>query len=155
LFTPDYLSNENKRKLQKLQERLEKSTDFQTRNETELLIQEIKAEAIPYTSCDLEKLSELKNQILDQMYILQGLRKAQSVEVFQVHLKNIDFQIQTKLMEKTIEEKNRMRPGEGPNAKDKLGGITQIVREGKKKKVMGRRRWTIDMEELEGHSSQE
>jgi hypothetical protein len=147
LFNITYLSNDRIRQLRKLNERLANTTDQRVRNETNLLIQEIQNEAIPYTSCDLFKAAELRNQILDKIVTLNSLGKAQSVEIFQMHLKEVDFHIETKRMEEALKEKNRVKPDEGPNLREHATSLNDLKKEKRKQAVKGRTRWTVGMDE--------
>lgn len=133
---------------------MEHSNDPRQRNECNLIIQEILAEAMPYTSCDLEQAQELRDQLVSQMMILSGLGKAQSVEVFQHHIRDVEFHIETKKMETAMKEKmlkdSKLSPSysdDAPYAKDRPQSINQLQKENRKKRASGRSRWVIGMED--------
>ena len=149
MFGLTYLSDDRNRQLRKLQERLSTATDNRVRNETDLLIQEILNEAIPYTRCDLYQANELRNQLLDKMSVLQGLGKAGSVEFMQGYLREVDYHIQTKQMEENLKEKNLLRPGEGGNLVERSSGVNTAIKESRerRKQAKGRTRWVIGMDE--------
>jgi hypothetical protein len=149
MFNLSYLPTDRKRQLRKLQEKLATDIDHRARNETNLLIQEIMAEAKPYLSCDKYQLHELKNQLLDSISTLSQLGKRDSVESFQMHLKDVDFRLQTLMMEEALAEKDKLKSEEGPNLRERSTTLTELKREHKKKKqeARGHTRWTIGMED--------
>jgi hypothetical protein len=149
MFNLSYLSTDRKRTLRRLQERAATTTNYESRNEANLLIQEIMAEAKPYTSCDLYEASELKNQLLDQVAILSNLGKTQQAEAFQIHLKDLDFYIQTKQMEAKMAEKSLPLNDEPATMEDRSMTINSLVMAKRKQKAMGRTRWVIGMEDDE------
>jgi hypothetical protein len=123
MFGLMYLSDERKRALRKLEERLANSSEPRGREEAKLLIQEIMNEAIPYQACDIYKATELKNQLMDQVSILTNLGKVQMAEAFQVHLRDIDFHIQTKQIRQTCAiMRSRFWIFNGPRKKSKPWG---------------------------------
>jgi hypothetical protein len=149
VFGLSYLSTDRKRALRKLQDRVANTTDPQTRNEANLLIQEIMAEAKPYLNCDIYEASELKNQLLDQVATLVNLGKTQQAEAFQVHIKDLDFFIQTKQMEQKLAEKEKEIPkqDESTALRERSVTIHSLKKDKRKKQAMGRTRWVIGMED--------
>jgi hypothetical protein len=152
LFGLVYLSNERKRQLSKLNERLAHVADPRTHRDTELMIQEIMAEAKPYTKCDIYEVNELRNQIMDQISVLRNLGKSQSVESFQMHLRDIEFHLQTLQMAEVVKEKAILKRDEGSNLVDRTPTISPRVA-ATKRRAMGRTRWQIGMDdEVEGQN---
>ncbi len=145
MFNLKYLSNERKRQLRKLQERLETAQEQRTRNEANLLIQEIQSEAESYLTCDKYKLTELKNQIQDNISTLVGLGKSESAESFRIYLKEVDFRLQTVMMEEALAEKEKLKTDEPSNLRDRIPSINDLQKEKRKKQAMGRTRWVIGM----------
>jgi hypothetical protein len=148
MFGLAFLSNEKKKILEKLQSRLSLASSPLLRNETQLAIQEIEAQAKPYQQCDLAEADELRTQLLTKMNILANIGKINSIEVFRMHLKDVEFHIATlQMAEKLQEEKRTLQPEEGPNAKDKAPTLNSMKKEKKKKEAFGHQRWTIDFED--------
>lgn len=147
MFELSYLSNENKRALEKLQDRLTKATTPQIRNETELAIQEILARAKPYTRCDLIEADELRSQLLNKINVLAGLGK--SAESFRMHLREVEFHMQTVQMQEVLKEKQKheMRPEEPPNLRDRIPTLGSMKRDKKKKEAFGSHRWQIGFDD--------
>lgn len=142
MFNLSYMSNENKRALERLQDRLSKAETAPTRNEIELTIQEIMAKAKPYTQCDLVEADELRSQLLNKISILSNLGK--STESFRMHLREVEFHMQTVQMEEIIKEKQReFKPHEPPNQRGKLGR----EKAKKHKEAFGSHRWQIGFED--------
>jgi len=156
LFGLSYIPTDRKRQLRKLQDRLANAGNPKTRNETNLLIQEIMSEAKPYLSCDKFELQELKNQLLENITALSTIGKAQSVESFQMYLKEVDFRLQTLLMEETLKEKDRLRPDEAPNLKERSISQNQLEKQRIKKKqeARGHTRWVIGMDDEDDNPSE-
>lgn len=148
MFGLVYLSNENQKLLQKLEERLAKTQNRQLRNETQLAIQEIRNKAIPYTECDLIQAEELKSQLLQKLNTVIGLGKRASAEAFRIPLKDVEFHIQTLQMKEIMLEKEKMgQPDEPPTLEDKLITISEQKREQKRKKTFQGQRWLVGMED--------
>lgn len=149
MFGLSYLSSDKKLLLAKLQDRLASAESPRVHNETELSIQQILSEAIPYTQCDLMQADELRSQLMRQITTLQGLGKIASVESFLMHLRDLEFYIQTKKMEETLAEQTRLKNDQPPNLRnDRTPSLNSHDREKKKKKqTFGRTRWTVDMDE--------
>lgn len=146
MFDLSFLSSENKRILEKLQERLTKTTTPQLRNETELLIQETLAKAKSYKECDLFESDELRSQLLNKINILARLGK--STEAFQVHLRDVEFHIQRLQMQETVREQQKLKPPEEPpNLRDKSTTLNKLERDRKRKQAFGRQRWQIGFDD--------
>ena len=114
------------------------------------------SEAKPYLSCDKFELQELKNQLLENITALSTIGKAQSVESFQMYLKEVDFRLQTLLMEETLKEKDRLRPDEAPNLKERSISQNQLEKQRIKKKqeARGHTRWVIGMDDEDDNPSE-
>lgn len=146
MFGLVYLSTDRKRILRKLQEKLTECGDARERNEINLQIQEIYGEAEPYLNCDKFKLNELKNQILDQMRILNSLGK--TTEAFDVNLRDVEYRLQTVIMEEAAAEKGRVKNIDPPNMNgERSVSMTSLKQDKKKKQAMGRTRWVIGMDD--------
>lgn len=146
MFGLKYLSTDRKRILRRLQEKLTECGDLRERNEINLQIQEIYNEAEPYLNCDKFKLNELKNQILDNMRMLAGIGK--TTEAFEVNLRDVEYRLQTVMMEEAAAEKGRLKGTEPPNMNgERATGVKSLEREKKKKQAMGRTRWVIGMDD--------
>lgn len=148
MFGLTFLSNEKQKILQKLEDRLSKATTPQARNETLLAIQEIRAQAKPYMQCDLLEADELKSQLLQKINTLVGLGKSASAEVFQLHLKDVDFHMQTMQMSEIMREKDKTldAAGEGPNLADRAASLSSIERDKKRKEAFSHR-WVVGFED--------
>ena len=149
MFGLTYLSNEKQRLLRQYEERLTTVQDRQLRNETQLAIQELRSQAKLLKDCDLIEADELKSQLLQKINTLSGLGKAGSVEAFRLHLKDVDFHIQTLQMKETMKEKekDKLDPGEAPNLADRGPTITSQRKEKKRKEAFNQHRWLIGMED--------
>jgi hypothetical protein len=146
MFNLVYLPADKKRAIEKLQDRLSKTTSAQVRNETLLLIQELEAEAKPYQQCDLYEADELRSQLLNKINTLARLGK--SVEPFLLHLRDVDFHIQTLQMRESLREQEKFKaPEEPPNLRDKSVSLAKIARDKKRKEAFGRHRWQIGFED--------
>lgn len=147
MFNITYLSNDKNRVLRKLQDRLATATDPRVRNETDLLIQEVLAEAKPYQQTDMYEASELRNQLMEKIMTLQGLKKP--TETLQYYLREVDFHIQTLQMAEKLKESKKMDSEEGPTIHDRATSINDLNRDRRKKKAVGRTRWVIGMDDDE------
>lgn len=141
MFNLSYLSNENKRALERLQEKLTKLTHPQQRNEVELTIQEIMAKAKPYLDCDLAEADELRNQLLSKINVLAGLGK--STESFRMHLRDVEFHIQTLQMKEVAKEETKLHHDEPPNQRDKMSQKKQKTKD----EAFGSHRWQIGFDD--------
>jgi hypothetical protein len=148
MFGLTFLSDENRKLLAKLESRLATATTPQLRNETQLAIQDLRNREVLLKECDLENAEALKSQLLNKINTLSGLGKAGSVEVFLMHLKDVEFHIQTLQMKIALDEKNKMaQPDQAPNLADKAPTVTSIEKEKKKQQTFGDHRWTIGFED--------
>lgn len=148
MFGLTYLSNDKQRLLRQYEERLTTVQDRQLRNETQLAIQELRSQAKPLKDCDLIEAEELKSQLLQKINTLSGLGKAGSVEAFKIHLKDVDFHIQTLQMKDTLSEQEKMKqPAEAPNLADRGPTITSQRKEKKRQEAFNQHRWLIGMED--------
>lgn len=148
MFGLSFLSTENRKLLEKLESRLATAKTPLIRNETQLAIQDVRNKERLLKECDLAEAEDLKTQLLSKINILTGLGKVGSVEVFQMHLKDVEFHIQTLQMKTVLEEKNKMsQPDEAPNLKEKSATISSIRREKKKQQTFGDTRWTINFDD--------
>jgi hypothetical protein len=143
-----YLANNKQRLLQKLEDDLTKAKDRQSRNEIQLAILELRNQAKLYQQCDLLEAEELKNQLLQKINVLSGLGKLGSVEAFRVHLRDVEFHIQTlQIKESMLEkEKDKLDPGEPPNLADRGPSKSSIKKE-KKREEAFQHRWMLGMED--------
>lgn len=154
MFGLKYLSNEKKALLAKAQESLTRTKVYQERNNAELIIEEILSGAKPYSECDLIQADELRSQLYQQINILQGLGKQQATESFRMHLRDVEFHIQTLQMKERMQEEGRLRTDQPPCLEeDRMPSLSSKKRERsaekRKQKAVGRTRWTIDMDETE------
>lgn len=147
MFGLKFLSNEKKRLLQKLEDRLAKASTPQLRNETQLAIQEIMAQAKPYTECDLFEAEELKSQLLQRINTLSGLGKIASVQVFQMHLKDVDFHLQSLLMAESLKEQEKYKNEEPANLADKAPTLNAVKKQKQRKEAFAQHRWVIGFED--------
>ena len=148
MFGLTFLSTEKKKRLEKYQDRLSRALSPRERNETLLAIQEIEASAKPYQKCNIEEADELRRQLLDKIYMSQGVGKLQYVEVFRSHLREVEFHIATQQMAEKLQEEAKMKqPEEAGTLKDKLQTVTAVKREKKKKEAFGQPRWVIGFED--------
>lgn len=147
MFNLSYLSSDKKRLLERLHERLSKAQTAQTRREIALEIQELESQAKPYIECDLVEADELRSQLLNKINILSGLGKAGSVEAFRTHLRDVEFHIQTLQMAEALKEKDKLKPEEAPNLREKSETTSGMVRARKKKQAFGKERWLIGFDD--------
>lgn len=147
MFGLTFLSNEKQKLLQKLEDRLSHAGTPQLRNETQLAIQEIKAQAKPYMECDLLEADELKSQLLQKINTLNGLGKLGSTEVFRMYLKEVDFHIQTMQMADALKEKDKISPDESPNLVDRQQTLNSVAKAKKKKEAFAQHRWLVGFED--------
>ncbi len=148
MFGLTFLSSEKKKTLEKLQNRLSHALTPIDRSETQLMIQEIMNHAKLLKNCDIAEADELRIQLLSKINILAGLGKLDSIEVFRMHLTDVEFHIATKQMEeKLLEERKMKQPDEAPNQKDKSPTVNSLKRDKKKKQAFGHPRWVIGFED--------
>lgn len=148
MFGLKYLNNDKKKLLRRLEERLAKATSPQVRNESQLAIQEIMAQAKPYTECDLLEADELRSQIFNNINILAGLGKVGSAEVFRVHLKDVEFHMQTiQMAEMLKEQQDKFSPDEGPNLIERSSTPASVLKDRKRKEAFAQHRWVIGFED--------
>lgn len=147
MFGLSYLSTDDKRLLEKLQDRLSRSTDPRIRNETEVDINTLMSKAKPYTECNLEEANELLRQLNEKMNTVSRLGKAGSVQAFALHIKDVNFYIQTLQMQAVLDSQARkVSPDHPPNLKDKPKSLNDLKKD-RQRAIFGNTRWTIDMEE--------
>ncbi len=145
MFNLVYLSTENRRALEILQERLTRSTDRRRRQDMELAIQDLLAREKPYTECDLFEADELRSQLLSKASILSRLGK--SAEPFLIHVKNLDLHIQTLQMKEALQEAERLKTEEPANLTEKAPTVNNLKKERERKTAFGGTRWKIGFDD--------
>jgi hypothetical protein len=145
MFNLSYISNDDKQLLAKLQDRLSHAKDAHLRNETEIDINNILNKAKPYTECTLEEAQELSNQLTDQKMRLFSLGKLAAAQAFDMHIKDVEFHIQTLRLKAALETR-RIAPDVPPNSRNKPTSLNDLEKQ-KKKITWGRARYMVDMDE--------
>ena|ERR1051326_6866371 len=147
MFGLSYLSSEYRRALEILQEKLARAPDHRRRREAELAIQDVLAREKPYTECDLVEADDLRGQLLNKINILSRIGKPS--EPFRMHLKDVDFHMQTLQMKESLKEEQRIRldePGVATSEKS-IPSIQKLAEDRKRKEAFGQRRWQIGFED--------
>jgi len=144
MFDLVFLSTENRRALEVMQERL-KRTKERDRLDLELAIQDLLAKQKPFTECDLFEADELRGQLSIKASMLSRLGK--SAEPFLIHIKNLDLHIQTLQMKEALAEAAKFKNDEGTNIIERTPTVNSLKKERQKKTAFGGNRWKIGFDD--------